>query len=298
MDIKQVVVFSLASVIFAGCSTMDMGKGGSVASGAAGNSGAQGESNQLAKCAAPIATVEIDEPSSEPGVAQYAMLAAQMGLPSDPRPLMKLIIAQTGCFKVVDRGVGLRAAKREHELAEAGFTRKGSTVKKGNVVEAQYTLQPQIIFSNNNAGGGAAIGAIAGMFIPGAGLIAGMMKFKEAQVMITLINNDTLVQEGVAEGSAKSTDIGIGGALLGGFGGAGGAGWSNTDEGKVVAAALMDATNKIVPLVQNLQVPQAPAPQPQAAPAPSSAPSADNVAPNPVKKVKAAPKKPTPKPTM
>lgn len=156
-------------------------------------------------------------------------------------------------------------------------------MKKGNVIEAQYTLQPQIIFSNSNAGGAAAIGAIAGMFIPGAALIAGAIKFKEAQVMITLINNDTLIQEGVAEGSAKSTDIGIGGAFLGGLGAAGGAGWSNTAEGKVVAAALMDATNKIVPLVQSLQVPQAPVPQP-AVVKPSAEKQPVEQAPTPVKK--------------
>lgn len=212
--------------------------------------------------------MEVDEGDSElpggPAGMRYVMVAHQMGLPPDPKPLVKLMLAQTNCFKVVDRAAGLRAAKREHELVEAGLTRERSTVKKGHVIEAQYTLQPQIIFSNNNAGGGGAIvGGIVNAFLPGAGgLIAGTMQFKEAQVMVTLINNETLEQEGVAEGSAKSSDIGIGAAFFGGLGAAGGMGYSNTNEGKVVAAALMDAINKIVPLVQHLQVPQAPVPQP------------------------------------
>lgn len=258
MNINKIMVSIFMAFAASGCSSMDLGKGSSVATGSAGNNGAQGESKQLAKCAKPIATVEIDEPGAGPGATmQYSVIAVQYGLPADPLPLMKLIIAQTGCFKVVDRAAGLRAARREHELAEAGFTRKGSSVKKGRVIEAQYTLQPQIIFANNNAGGGAAIAGIANAFIPGAGLIAGAVRFKEAQVMLTLINNDTLEQEGIAEGSATSTDIGVGGAFLGGLGGAGGAGWSNTAEGKVVAAALVDATNKIVPMVQHLRVPQA-----------------------------------------
>lgn len=290
MNIKHVAVFSLASVIFAGCSTMDMGKGGSVVSGSAGNTGSQGEAKQLAKCAKPIATVEVDEGASEPvgGPAgmRYVMVAQQMGLPSDPKPLVRLMLAQSNCFTVVDRAAGLRAAKREHELAEAGLTRKGSTVKKGNVVEAQYTIQPQIIFSENNAGGGAAIaGGIANAFLPGiGGIVAGAMQFKEAQVMITLINNDTLVQEGIAEGSAKSTDVGIGAAFFGGLGAAGGMGYSNTNEGKVVAAALMDAVNKLVPHVQSLQVPQAPTLQP-AVVQPAAEKRPVEQAPLPVKKV-------------
>ncbi|MEW6312992.1 MAG: CsgG/HfaB family protein [Pseudomonadota bacterium] len=255
--------FMLSAIAMSGCSTMDLGKGGSLISGSSGNSGSQGEAKQLAKCAAPIATVEIDEGASEPvggptGM-RYVMVAQQYGLPSDPKPLVKLMLAQTNCFKVVDRAAGLRAAKREQELKEAGMLREGSTVKKGRVVEAQYTLQPQIIFSNNNAGGGAAIaGGLVDAFLPGVGtLVAGSLRFKEAQVMITLVNNETLVQEGVAEGSAKSSDIGIGAAFFGGLGAAGGMGYSNTDEGKVVAAALMDAVNKLIPHMQSLQVPQA-----------------------------------------
>lgn len=271
---KHFVFLAVLTIFMAGCaSTMEMGKGGSMVTGAAGNSGAKGEAKELAKCAAPIATVEVDDPGAAgvevngPGGLSYTVVAQQMGLPADPKPLMRLILAQTGCFTVVDRAVALRAAKREHELAEAGLTRKKSSLKKGNVVEAQYTLVPQIVFSQNQASG-RSIGALVGFLpIPGAGLAglaAGMVSSnsKEAQVLLTIVNNDTLVQEGVAEGSAKSTDIGIGGFGLGGaggvLGGAGGRAWNNTAEGKVVAAALMDATNKMVPLLRDLNVPQVP----------------------------------------
>lgn len=82
------------------------------------------------------------------------------------------------------------------------------------------------------------------------------------KVRSIIINNETLVQEGVAEGSGKLTDIGIGGFGLGGaggvLGGAGGRAWNNTAEGKVVAAVLMDAANKMVPLLRDLNVPQVP----------------------------------------
>lgn len=264
MKFLKILSVFLGMAAFGGCATMDLGKGGSMVSGASGNAGSQGEAKQLAKCPVPIATVEVDEPSSEPVNAAgmtYLMAAQYYGVPQDPRPLIKLMLAQTNCFKVVDRAAGLRAAKREHELAAAGLTRKDNPLKKGNVVEAQYTIVSHLIFSEDNAGGGAIFGAIANMFFPGAGgLVAAGMRFKEAQVMLTLINNETLVQEGVAEGSAKSTDIGFGGGVLGGIGGAVGGGWNNTNSGKVVAAALMDATNKIVSMVRNLNVPLAPKP--------------------------------------
>lgn len=263
MKKKFFAVLLVVVVFFAGCaSTMEMGAGGSAVTGAAGNNGAQGGEKQLVTCDHIVATIEIDDPNNG---NNFAVIAAQMGLPSDPKPLMKLILAKTGCFTIVDRTAGLRAAKREHELREAGLVREGSSVKKGNVVEAQYTLVPQVIFSQKQSSA-RGLGALAGFIpIPGVnylGVAAGGLssKSKEAQVMLTIVNNETLIQEGVAEGSAKATDIGFGGGLFGasgyGAGGAGVGGWDNTDQGKVVIAALMDATNKLVPMVKHLKVPQ------------------------------------------
>lgn len=263
---KFFAILLLMVVAVAGCATTEMGKGGSMVTGAAGNKGAQGESKQLVKCNSVIATVEIDDPASDTNGRPFAFIAAQMGLPADPKPLVRLIMAQTGCFTVVDRSVGLRAAKREHELAEAGFTRQKTSVQKGNIVEAQYTLVPQIVLSQKQSSA-RGLGMAAGFIpIPGVGLLAAAAgglssKSKEAQVMLTIINNDTLVQEGVSEGSAKSTDIGFTGGIFGtsgyGGGGAGAGGWNNTDQGKVVAAALMDATNKLIPILKDLRVPTA-----------------------------------------
>lgn len=263
------VLLFMAVALINGCATssMELGKGGSMVSGAAGNSGAQGESKQLVKCDKVIATVEIDEPTSGAGDMSWMLIASQSGLPSDTRPLMKLIMAQTNCFKIVDRAAGLRAAKREHELAEAGLTRKNTSVKKGNVIEAQYTLVPQVTISQNQSSARGLGAAAAFIPVPGAGLLAGILggvtsKTSEAQVLLTIVNNETLVQEGVAEGSAKAKDTSIGGGLFGigggGFGGAGASAWNKTDQGKVVAAAFMDATNKLVPILKDLQVPSSP----------------------------------------
>lgn len=265
MTVLLFIVVALAS----GCaSTTELGKGGSMVTGAAGNTGTQGESKQLVKCDRVVATVEIDEPTAGAETMSWVMVSQQLGLPGDTRPLLKLIMAQTGCFKIVDRAAGLRAAKREHELAEAGLTRKGSSVKKGNVIEAQYTLVPQVVVSQKKSSA-RGLGGLAGFIpIPGASIVGALAggitsKTSDAQVILSIINNDTLVQEGVAEGSAQSRDIGFGAGILGagagGIAGAGGGAWSKTDQGKVVAAAFVDATNKLVPFLKDLDVPQSPA---------------------------------------
>ena len=53
-------------------------------------------------------------------------------------------------------------------------------------------------------------------------------------------------------------DLGVGGAIVGKLGGAAGAGWSNSNEGKVVAAAFLDAHNQLVAQVRELQAKELP----------------------------------------
>ena len=89
----------------------------------------------------------------------------------------------------------------------------------------------------------------------GAGLVglAEQVKLKEAQVALLLSDNETTEQVAAATGSVRVTDLGIGGLVLGRLGGAAGAGWSNTNEGKVVAAAFLDAHNQLVVQARALQ---------------------------------------------
>ena len=88
-----------------------------------------------------------------------------------------------------------------------------------------------------------------------AGLIglAEQVKLKEAQTALLLTDNETTEQVAAATGSARTTDLGAAGALFGRLGGGAGAGWSNTNEGKVIAAAFLDSHNKLVAQVRMLQ---------------------------------------------
>lgn len=233
----------------------ELGKGGSVVSGSAGPLGAQGADSGLVTCPAPVATLALAENP------QGYTMSNQYQLPASPVPLIKLIAQQSGCFRVVDRAAGLRSTMQENELKEAGIIRSNSTVSKGKGYEAQYTLVPSLTFSEQDAGRGLA-GVIAA--IPVIRDIAGLaglveqVKLKEAQVALLLTDNETTEQLAAATGAARTTDLGLGGLIASKMGGAGGIGWSNTNEGKVIAAAFYDAHNKLVQQVRALQAKELP----------------------------------------
>ena len=242
----------------------ELGQGGSVVTGSAGPQGAHNAAKELLRCDAPVATVALAE---NPHGYTYG---AAYQLPPSPVPLVKLLAQQSGCFRVVDRGAGLRATVREQELKEAGVLRQqNSTVAKGRGYEAQYTLTPSLTFSEQDAGRG--LGGVIAMIpvlrdIAGLAGIVEQVKFKEAQTALLLSDNETTEQVAAATGAARTTDLGVGGLVLGRLGGAAGAGWSNTNEGKVIAAAFLDAHNQLVVQARALQAKELPPPVPTAGP--------------------------------
>lgn len=262
---RGVLCFAVALAL-AGCGEKktELGQGGSVVTGSAGPQGAQNAAKELLRCDAPVATVALAE-----NPTGYVMGTGYQ-LPASPVPLVKLLAQQSGCFRVVDRAAGLRGTIREQELKEAGVLRQNSTVAKGQGYEAQYTLTPSLTFSEQDAGRGLA-GILA--VIPGLRDMAGVLglaeqvKFKEAQTALLLSDNETTEQVAAATGAARSTDLGAIGLVFGRSGGGAGAGWSNTNEGKVIAAAFLDAHNQLVVQVRALQAKALPPPVPSKAPA-------------------------------
>lgn len=243
------VALLLPALLLAGCgkSSTSLGEGGSVISGSAGPAGAHSASRELVKCDAPVATLALVE---NPNGYAYS---SSYHLPSSPVPLVRLLAQQSGCFRVVDRAAGLKATIREQELKEAGILRQqGNTVAKGKGYEAQYSLTPSLSFSEQDAG--RQIGGIL-QAIPYLNKLVGaaeQVKLKQAQAALLLTDNETTEQVAAATGSVEVADLGVGGAVLGKLGGAAGAGWSNSNEGKVIAAAFLDAHNQLVAQVREL----------------------------------------------
>ena len=233
---------------------IETGGAGGIVTGSAGQKQSSGETRKIEKCDAPLATVGVVE-----NPTGYTYSSAS-GLPSSPVALVRLLLQQSGCFRVVDRNLGLRGTQQEVELQDSGLTRKNSTVNpRGKVLEAQYILTPTLVFSEQNAGGGLE-GILAR--IPYIGQFAGLVdnvKFKEAQTVLVLTDSQTTEQLVSAEGSARATDLGTAGILIGAAGGGGMAGWTNTNEGKVISAAFLDATHKLIPHVRQLAAKELPA---------------------------------------
>ena len=159
-----------------------------------------------------------------------------------------MMIQQSNCFIVVERGVGMQNMMQERALASAGQSRAGSNIGGGQMVAADFVLTPSVVFSENNAGGVG--GAVGGLLGGKAAAVAGGLKFKEAQTSMLVADSRRGVQVAAAEGSTKKADMRLGGALFGGGGGASAGGYGNTNEGKIIAAAFMDNYNKVVGVVR------------------------------------------------
>lgn len=237
------------ALILTGCDQMPikMGDAGAKtpATGAAGGATAENASSQLERCDKPFGTAAVVE---DQNAGWYRILTGRYQLTSTV-PVLRLLMQQSNCFIVVERGRAMSNMQQERALQQSGELRAGSNFGKGQMVSADYSVSPEILFSERGTGGlGAAAGAVGGGVI---GAIVGSMKTNEASTMLTLVDNRSGVQVGVAEGSAKNTDFGLGG-LLGGGGAAGAlGGYTNTPQGKVIAGAFMDSFNQMVRALRN-----------------------------------------------
>ena len=234
-----------ATTSLADITDMKQGKGGSDVQGAAGTSGSSGDVG-LEKCSKPMGAIAVVEP-------QDAVTAAlsQYNLGS-PTGLIRLMIQQSNCFLVVERGQGMQNMMQERELMSSGQLRGRSNIGGGQMVVADFIMTPAVVFSDQNAGGvGGALGGVIGGF-GGAVLagVAGGLKFKEAQTSMLVADARSGIQVAAAEGSAKKADLSLGVGLLGGVG-AGVGGYGSTAEGKVIAASLMNNYNQIVTVIRN-----------------------------------------------
>ena len=198
---------------------------------------------ELPVCQKPLGTMALSEPETR--------WWGDLGLGS-PEALIRIYVQKSKCFRLVNRSArGMEAMSRERDLASSGELRKGGTVGKGQMVQADFTVIPDIVTANQNKGG-SALGGILGAVVPGFGgaILGGInIKKKSANVVLNVVNNKSS-EEFVAEGQSKKSDLGWGaggGFFAGGAFGAGGAtGYDNTEIGQVIALAYLDAYTKLV----------------------------------------------------
>lgn len=227
----------------------------------------------LDRCSVSLGTLAIVEQKQDvqnalPPQLQALMLMANQNAQAkvDPLPLMKLLVNQSGCFTLVERGEAMEALQRERALAGA------SAVPA--LQPATYLLSAQVVYQDGKAGG---MGGGLGGFASGIGGLAGLKVNKmETQVVLTLVEVESGHQRAVTTGSARKKDVNI---LAGGLAGAAGGAlmpYQSTDMGKLTAAAILDAYRKLLPTLHAMQPATATPPAAAAAPAltPVPAPAA------------------------
>ncbi|WP_312782497.1 CsgG/HfaB family protein [Brevundimonas sp.] len=175
---------------------------------------------------------------------------------SPPQSLLRVVIQRSGCFTLVDRGTGMNVAQRERELASGGDLQRGSNVGGGQVRAADYVLVGEIASQNANTGGSALAG-LAGAALGGrAGALVGGLRTRnmEANTVLSLTNVRTSETQLVTEGYASKRDMSWGlGAGGFGAGALGGGSYENTEIGRIVAQAFIQAYTDMVTQMGGLE---------------------------------------------
>ncbi|MBC7684711.1 MAG: peptidoglycan-binding protein [Bdellovibrionales bacterium] len=211
---------------------------------------AQETSSTVEKCERSLGTLAVSE---NQGASQHQLQSYGLG---SPVSLLRIMIQQSNCFTVVERGVAMQNLQEERALAANGETLAGTNIGKGQLQAADFVMTPSVQFTAGDTGGmNAALSNYGGRFLGGLGGIvgglAGSLKFKEAQTSLLIADVRSGIQVAAAEGMAKKTDFGVSGWNWGGHGYTSLGGYTNTPEGKMVAASLLDNYNKIVMTVRN-----------------------------------------------
>ncbi|MBW8756100.1 MAG: SH3 domain-containing protein [Burkholderiales bacterium] len=200
--------------------------------------------SNVEKCSRKLGVMAVAEPHGGWGYLSTYQLGS-------PEQLLRMMVQQSGCFDVVERGIAMQNIQQERSLAEGGELRGESNVGKGQMQAADFVMTPAVQIAANNTGGvgGALAGGLLNKF--GLGGVAGGLKFKEASTSLVIADVRSSLQVASAEGKASKTDFDIGG--WGWTGAAFGAanGYTNTPEGKVIAASLLDNWNHIVVAIRD-----------------------------------------------
>lgn len=245
-------ITAACATLLSGClaTTPSMGENKGTVSGAAGGATAENNNSQLEKCTETLGTLAIDEDTSAP----WYMTLREYQLGSTV-PVLRLMIQQSNCFVIVERGKAMNNMMREREFARGEESRAGSNFQKGQMVAADYTMSPSIHFSGKTGGGGAGLGGFSGG-LGVLGMVAGSVSKNEASTTLLLIDNRSGVQISAAEGTAGNYDFGIFGAAFGGSLGGGAGGYAKTPQGKVITAAFADSFNQMVKSLRNYKAQQ------------------------------------------
>jgi curli biogenesis system outer membrane secretion channel CsgG len=199
----------------------------------------ESQTPQVPRCTRNLGTISIQDGDTHMGWQGMNL--------QPPAGLLRVVVQQSGCFTIVERGRGLDAAMRERDLAAGGQLQRGSNVGGGQVRAADYVMLADVIAQDNNSSGGG-VGAALGGVVGGrlGGVIGGLgVRNQTAQTTLTLANVRT-TESFATEGNAQNRNIMWGGVGFLGGGGAGLGGYTDTEIGRVVTVAFIDAYTQMI----------------------------------------------------
>lgn len=199
---------------------------------------AESDTPQIPRCAQNLGSISIQNGDSA-GWTGYRL--------QPPAALLRVVVQQSGCFTVVERGAGLDAALRERELSGQGNLQRQSNVGGGQMRAADYVLLADVVAQDNNSSGGGVGGLVGGMVGGRFGAAIGGLGVRNqtAQTTLTLTNVRT-TESFSTEGNARNRNITWGGGAFLGGGGVGLGGYTDTEIGRVITTAFIDAYTNLV----------------------------------------------------
>jgi len=229
-----------SALVLAGCLTIAP-TAFAQATGAAAGGTSSGANEALQHCNKTLGVLRIQEDTAS---TWYRYYGPRLG---STAPLLNMLIMQSNCFVVVERGTGEQSIADETRRSRGDEARESGTRGKGQQVSADYLLKPEIVMANKD-NQGANIGGLLNKVGGGVGALLGGVKMKSSEVgtVLTLVDIRSTVRLAAAEGYSKDSSFSLAGIGLGSGGALAGSAYSNTDEGKLVSAAFFDAYNKLV----------------------------------------------------
>lgn len=227
-----------------GCSsTPSLGDNKGTVSGAAGGAQAEGQNGKLEQCEESLGTMSLYEDQNASW--WYQLRERQLG---STIPVLRLMIQQSNCFVIVERGKAFANMERERALMQSGEARGGSNFGQGQMVAADYTMSPEIQFSGKTGGGGGGLITGALGYLTAAAANVGR---NEASTTLILVDNRSGVQISAAEGTAQNFDFGFHALSFFDNSAVSGSAYAKTPQGKVIVSAFADSYNQMVKALRN-----------------------------------------------
>ena len=82
------------------------------------------DASTVEKCGKKFGTITVVDPRTVGDLKQYGL--------GSPSALLRMMIQQSGCFDVVERGVAMQNIQQERALAQAGQLRRGLQRRPGS----------------------------------------------------------------------------------------------------------------------------------------------------------------------